>query len=199
MKHAYSYNEQKSEVHCDARSRVLCPAPHEALGTEMRWSGSYSLVLGWWKWACTAHDAPPSAQTQDQILIWLPGTCWAHWLACIMCAWCNSHSMWNIYKSLVLYIYMCVCVCVCVRACVRARVHVWVRVRVHVRVCVRVRLRVCVRVCDPLCENPAKVIFCDLLFSTKKNILHVVKNILWNVSLCICNIDWVRSCQRLKL
>ncbi len=35
------------------------------------------------------------------------------------------------------YICVCVCVCVCVRACV----------------CV------CVRVCDPLCENPAKVIF----------------------------------------
>ncbi len=28
---------------------------------------------------------------------------------------------------------------------------------------------VCVCVCDPLCENPAKVFLCDLLFSTKRN------------------------------
>ncbi len=28
---------------------------------------------------------------------------------------------------------------------------------------------VCVCVYDPLCENPAKVIFCDLLFSAKIN------------------------------
>ncbi len=35
-------------------------------------------------------------------------------------------------------------------------------------------------ICDPLCENPAKVIFCDSLFAVfyKKIILHMVKNIL---------------------
>ncbi len=51
----------------------------------------------------------------------------------------------------------------------------------------------------PLCENPAKVVFCDLLFSTKQIFLHMVKNILWKCNLYIFNIDWVRSCQRLKL
>ncbi len=36
-------------------------------------------------------------------------------------------------------------------------------------------------ICDPLCENPAKVIFCDSLFAVfyKKIILRMVKNILW--------------------
>ncbi len=53
-------------------------------------------------------------------------------------------------------------------------------------------------ICDPLCENPAKDIFCDLLFSTKI-ILHKVKNILWKCNLYIFNIDLVRPCQNLKL
>ncbi len=48
---------------------------------------------------------------------------------------------------------MCVCVCACAFVCVR----------VHVCVCV------CVVVWDPLCENPAKVIFSDWLFSTKNH------------------------------
>ncbi len=36
-------------------------------------------------------------------------------------------------------------------------------------------------ICDPLCENPAKVIFLYSLFAVfyKKNILRMVKNILW--------------------
>ncbi len=33
----------------------------------------------------------------------------------------------------------------------------------------------------------------------KKIILHMVKNILWKLYLYIFNIDWVRSCQRLRL
>ncbi len=41
---------------------------------------------------------------------------------------------------------------------------------------------------DTLCENPAKVIFCDVLFSTK-NIIHKVKNILKKYDLYIFNID----------
>ncbi len=49
-----------------------------------------------------------------------------------------------------IYKYICIYICVCVCVCVR----------------------------DPLCDNPAKVIFYDLLFSTKKIILHMVKNIL---------------------
>ncbi len=42
-------------------------------------------------------------------------------------------------------------------------------------------------ICDPLCENPAKVIFfCDLLFFYKKKIiLHIVKNILWKFNILI--------------
>ncbi len=57
-------------------------------------------------------------------------------------------------------------------------------------------------ICDPLCENPAKVIFCDSLFAVfyKKIILRMVKNILWKkMNLYIFNIDWIRSYQRLKL
>ncbi len=54
-------------------------------------------------------------------------------------------------------------------------------------------------ICDPLCENPAKVIFLWFAVFYKKIILHLVKNILWKCNLYIFNIDWVRSCQRLKL
>ncbi len=49
--------------------------------------------------------------------------------------------------------------------------------------------------CDPLCENPAKVIF--LWFAVFYKKMNMVKNILWNVNFYIFNIDWVRSCQRL--
>ncbi len=48
------------------------------------------------------------------------------------------------------------------------------------------------------CDSCEKYFFCDLIFSTKKNILHMVKNILW-FFLYMFNIDWVRSCQRVKL
>ncbi len=53
-------------------------------------------------------------------------------------------------------------------------------------------------ICDPLCENPAKVIIVVILCFLQKNILHMVKNILWKIYLYIFNID-VRSRQRLKL
>ncbi len=54
-------------------------------------------------------------------------------------------------------------------------------------------------ICDPLCENPAKVIFLWFAVVYKKIILRMVKNILWKFNLYIFNIDRVRSCQRLKL
>ncbi len=50
-----------------------------------------------------------------------------------------------------------------------------------------------IHICDPLCENPAKVIFCDLLFSTKKSSYGKVYSVKFNIH--VFNIDWVRSCQ----
>ncbi len=56
--------------------------------------------------------------------------------------------------------------------------------------CVCVRVQSYIYMWPALSENQAKVIFCDLLFSTKKK--HMVKNILAKFYLYIFNIDWVR-------
>ncbi len=53
--------------------------------------------------------------------------------------------------------------------------------------------------CDPLCENPAKVIFLWFAVFQKKIILHIEKNILWKCNRYIFNIVWVKSCQRFQL
>ncbi len=71
------------------------------------------------------------------------------------------HTYTNTYTDIYIYIY-CICVCVCV----------------------------CVCVCDPLCENPAKVIFFVICFFLQKLLLHMVKTILWKCNLYIFNIDW---------
>ncbi len=49
-------------------------------------------------------------------------------------------------------------------------------------------------------KTQLKSFFCDVHFFYQKEIIHhMVKNILWKCNLYIFNIDWIRSCQILKL
>ncbi len=53
--------------------------------------------------------------------------------------------------------------------------------------------------CDPLCENPAKVIFRRFTFFCIKSSYIFVKNILWNHILGIFNIDVSKAMSNIEI